>query len=203
MLIIVQTIIMLIRSLPHENVQDLQISMLPNHASRDAFLETLLGDAGAGSSGLNRVRVTWHCAGGAAAADAIQVEGIRCSDDGRCARGRYGRGGYVASCAAKANAYAGSEGAGGQRHLFLVLALPEEELYKGERGQRASRTVADCPAHPTEYCFVDESRLLCVCRLDFHWVPTGRRPKVATAGNHAHAWRAERASSPQRSPRAY
>jgi len=125
-----------------------------------------------------------------AAAAAIETCGIRC-DDGHCACGRYGRGGYVATSAAKANAYADSDGAGGWRHLFLVLALPEEDVVKGERGVRPPCTAADLPSHPTEYCFVDEDRLHCVCRMDYQWAPTGRRHKIATSGGHTRAWRRE------------
>jgi len=107
---------------------------------------------------------------------AITEEGI-CCDEARCACGRYGRGGYVALSAAKANAYADSGGAGGKRHLFMVLALPDEDVVQGERGIRPIRTAADLPSHPTEFCFVDAARLHCLCLLTYNWVPTGRRSK--------------------------
>jgi hypothetical protein len=64
----------------------------------------------------------------------------------------------------------------------MVLAFPDEDVLKGERGVRPARTAADLPNHPTEYCFVDSSRLLCVYLITFTWVPTGRREKVVTAG---------------------
>merc|ERR1711879_485457 len=64
----------------------------------------------------------------------------------------------------------------------MVLALPEGDVVKGERSLRPARTAADLPSHPTEYCFVDSSRLLCVYLITFTWVPTGRREKVVTAG---------------------
>jgi len=173
-------------SVPRENVKNLRTMALHNVRSRAAFLRTL--DAEEGKDG-GRVQFGWHLAGSPAAAQAIQVEGIRC-DDQHCARGRYGRGGYVATSAAKANAYADSEGMGGERHLFLVLALPGDNIVPGRRGARAECTAADLPSHPTEYCFVDQARLHCACRLDYLWVPTGRRAKVTSAGGHVRAWRA-------------
>jgi len=177
---------LLFHDLPSENVQALNVTVLQDQNSRTAFLAKLQDDGGK----ISRVRIAWHLAGGAAAAAAIETRGIRC-DDGHCACGRYGRGGYVATSAAKANAYADSDGAGGWRHLFLVLALPDEDVVKGERGFRPRCTAADLPSHPTEYCFVDEDRLHCVCRMDYQWAPTGRRPKVATSGGHTRAWRKE------------
>jgi len=181
---------LLCHDLPSENVQALSITILQDQKSRNAFRTKLQDDGGK----ISRVRIAWHLAGGAAAAAAIETCGIRC-DDGHCACGRYGRGGYVATSAAKANAYADSDGAGGWRHLFLVLALPEEDVVKGERGVRPLCTAADLPSHPTEYCFVDEDRLHCVCRMDYQWAPTGRRPKVATSGGHTRAWRREHSNS--------
>lgn len=175
---------LLFESLPPENVQDLNWRFLVEDGSRKRFQDALQQEGGH----LSRVLFAWHLAGTAAAAKAIEIEGIRC-DDGHCACGRYGRGGYVATSAAKAHAYADSEGQGGERHLFLVLILPEEEVLRGERGTRPSRTAADLPSFPTEYCFVDQSRIHCVCRLDYTWVPTGRRAKKTTAGGHVRAWR--------------
>jgi len=184
----------LFESLPTENVQDLNLVALHCNQSREQFLNKRRDEGNDAS----RIRTAWHLAGSAAAAQAIETGGIRC-DDGHCACGRYGRGGYVATSAAKANAYADSDGNGGDRHLFLVLALPGDELVRGERGTRPPCTAADLPSHPTEYCFVDPSRLHCVCRLDYTWVPTGRRPKVTTAGGHCRAWRSSsRLASPRR-----
>jgi len=189
---------MFLDSLPAENVQSLTVVPLQNDASKERFLNLIRFDG----SEFSRVRFAWHLAGSSAAAQSIETEGIRC-DDGHCSCGRYGRGGYVATSAAKAHAYSDSDGNGGERHLFLVLILPEEELIKGERGTRPKSTAADLPSHPTEYCFVNPARLHCVCRLDYSWVPTGRRPKVATAGGHCRAWRSQlqRQPSPVRSPR--
>jgi len=185
---------LLFESLPTENVQGLKSVPLDNIESRDQFLKKIRAEG----SDTSRIRIAWHLAGSAAAARAIESEGIRC-DDGHCACGRYGRGGYVATSAAKANAYADSDGYGGERHMFVVLSLPGDELVRGERGTRPPCTAADLPSHPTEYCFVDPARLHCVCRLEYTWVPTGRRPKVATAGGHCRAWRSSsRLASPRR-----
>jgi len=172
-------------SVPRENVRHLRTMALHNMHFRELFLRTLHAEGGDDA----RVQFGWHLAGSLAAAEAIQIQGIRC-DDQHCACGRYGRGGYVATSAAKANVYADSEGAGGERHLFLVLALPGDTIVQGRRGERAECTAADLPSHPTEYCFVDQARLYCACRLDYLWIPTGRRAKVTSAGGHVRAWRA-------------
>lgn len=179
---------LLFESMPRDNIQNLEITTLSNTRSWHAFQSMLAAEGGRAS----RVRFTWHLAGSAAAAAGIQVDGLRCSGE-HCFCGRYGRGGYVATSAAKANAYADSECEGTGRHLFLVLAIPEREVKIGESGTRPKCTVADSPNYPTEYCFVDEARLHCVCRVDYSWVPTGRRTKVATAGGHCRAWRANAA----------
>jgi len=183
---------LLFDSLPRENVQNLRIVSLHDEISRAAFLRRM-HDEGAKAS---RIRITWHLTCNEASAGAIEAQGIRC-EEGHCAHGRYGRGGYVATSAAKANAYADSDGNGGMRRLFLVLALPEEEVVRGERGLRPSCTAADFPSHPTEYCFVDESRLHCVCRMDYFWMPTGRRSKASNPpGAIARPWRASSLSPP-------
>lgn len=175
---------LLFETLPPENVEVLKITPLHNARSRQLFLNLLHEEGG----NVSLVRLAWHLAGNAVAADAIQAEGIRC-DTRHCTCGRYGRGGYVATSAAKANAYADSECDSGNRHLFLVLVLPEEEVARGKRGTRPLSTAVDYPGHPTEYCFVDDARLHCVCRVDYLWLPTGRREKVTTSGGHVRAWR--------------
>jgi len=184
---------MLLETLPEDNVQDLRVTALENNASRSLFLRKLAIEV----NDFSRVAFAWHLAGSPIAAEAIQAHGIRCDEDA-CMCGRYGRGGYVAMSASKANAYSDTDVAGGQRSMFLVLILPEDEVVKGERGTRPSCTAADKPSHPTEYCFVDSSRLYCICRLDYTWLPTGRRAKLVTNGGHVRAWRS---SSRQRVPR--
>eukprot|EP00927_Polykrikos_kofoidii_P028684 TRINITY_DN24984_c0_g1_i1.p1 TRINITY_DN24984_c0_g1~~TRINITY_DN24984_c0_g1_i1.p1 ORF type:complete len:631 (+),score=99.90 TRINITY_DN24984_c0_g1_i1:31-1923(+) len=169
---------LLFESLPRENVANLKSVILSQENSRRCFRSTVLSDGGRWS----KARVVWHLSGSSRAAAAIADNGICCDED-NCACGRYGRGGYVAVTAAKANAYADSDGEGGTRQLFMVVALPEDEVLQGERGIRPSRTVADLPSHPTEYCFVDPSRLHCVLLFTYNWIPTGRREKVATAGS--------------------
>lgn len=158
-------------SLPRENVSELDVQQIGKEWSKDRFLKAVWEDGVCWS----RVRVAWHLCS-LQAMSAITEEGI-CCDEARCACGRYGRGGYVALSAAKANAYADSGGAGGKRHLFMVLALPDEDVVQGERGIRPIRTAADLPSHPTEFCFVDAARLHCLCLLTYNWVPTGRRSK--------------------------
>lgn len=166
---------MFFESLPPENVSSLTVRPLRNQQSMDSFLRVLQADGGRWS----RVRVTWHLAGGLEAAASIMRGGI-CCEEAHCSCGRYGKGGYVAVTAAKANAYVGCEG-DGLRHLFLVLSLPEEDVVQGERGTRPVRTAADLPNHPTEFCFVDGTRLHCAALLTYRWVPTERREKVVAA----------------------
>lgn len=162
-------------SMPRENVADLVVEQLSSGRLQQRFKEAVRIHGG-----WQRVRAAWHFPGSEEAIESILHDGIAC-DEGHCACGRYGRGGYVALSAAKAHAYADSFGGGGPRHLFLVLALPDEELVVGEKGTRPQRTAADLPSHPTELCFVDPARLYCACLLKYIWLPTGRRQKVYAA----------------------
>lgn len=159
-------------SMPRDNVTCLRVEQLRDEALKRRFLQATAAEG----TRWSRTRVSWHLPGGPEAAATIVESGIRC-DVEHCACGRYGRGGYVALSAAKANAYAGQEGEDGSRQLFLVLALPDEEVVQGEHGVRPVRTAADNPGYPTEYCFVDAGRLHCACLLTYKWVPTGRREK--------------------------
>merc|ERR1712151_710224 len=121
---------------------------------------------------------------GSHAVESILADGIRC-DEETCACGRYGKGGYVAVSAIKANAYADASYEGNEdplRRMFLVLALPDRKIVQGVRGERPIRTAADLPSNPTEYCFVDAARLHCTCMISYRWISTGRREKYATAG---------------------
>eukprot|EP00927_Polykrikos_kofoidii_P053614 TRINITY_DN48207_c0_g1_i1.p1 TRINITY_DN48207_c0_g1~~TRINITY_DN48207_c0_g1_i1.p1 ORF type:complete len:748 (+),score=83.34 TRINITY_DN48207_c0_g1_i1:62-2305(+) len=182
--------------LPPENVADLKVAPLDNEQSREDFLDTLFAEGGRWS----RVRTTWHLTSSVQAAGAIAREGICCDAD-HCACGRYGRGGYVACSAAKANAYADSTGESGRRALLLVLALPDEDFIVGERGSRPPRTAADHHSHPTEFCFVDSTRLHCACLLSYSWVPTGRRGKLARARDRmSHIVKGKLSVPPCRSP---
>jgi hypothetical protein len=166
---------LLYASLPHENIADLEVQRLDNDPMRQRFRQSVRDDGDRWS----RVRATWHFPGGQAATEAIIAGGISCKEE-HCSCGRYGQGGYVAVSAAKANAYANSAGEGGPRCLFLMLALPEENVVKGERGIRPERTAVDLISHPTEYCFVDSDRLYAAYLVKYRWVPTGRRQKVTT-----------------------
>lgn len=163
-------------TLPRDNVHNMRISLLGEHAgSQQRFLRLLQADGGCWS----RVRVGWHSTTSAEAAVGIEAEGIRCAK-GQCSSGRYGLGGYVALTAAKANAYGtDSVGESIERHVFVVLALPDEDLVPGVRGQRPRCTAADSLDHPTELCFVEEARLHCVAHIRYSWLPTRRRMRLA------------------------
>lgn len=165
---------MLFSSLPEGNVAELSVAPVVHEKSSARFVEKVESRAG-----WPRVRVAWHLAGSPEIASSIASSGIRC-DEAHCRVGRYGRGGYVATDAAKANAYVNPSSEGCLRHLFLVLALPEDVVVQGRRGLRPQRTAADLPSHPTEYCFVDPARLHCVCLLTYRWVPTRNRQAQTT-----------------------
>jgi len=168
---------LLFESLPRENVCNLTIKRLQHPSAKQRFRQTVWEDGNKWS----RVQATWHLAGNQEAAEAIAMEGIRC-DEANCACGRYGLGGYVALSATKANAYADVQH--DVRHLFCVLALPDQHLEQGRRGVRPTCTAADLPGHPTELCFVDESRLYCAALVTYQWASTGRRSPQAPRVRH-------------------
>lgn len=160
----------LFASLPRDNVVELSVQPVDNVSSQDRFYRCLQDDG----ASWPRVQVAWHLAGSREASEAIISEGLRC-EEAHCKTGRYGRGGYVAVTAAKANAYADDSSGDGMRYLFLLLVLPEKDVLQGERNTRPERTAADLPSHPTEYCFVDSARVHTVCLIRYRWLRTRAR----------------------------
>lgn len=76
-----------------------------------------------------------------------------------CHTGAYGLGAYVGCHAGVAHMYADPD-PDGRRYMCVVLACVGRNLEKGRQGVKASRTATDCLVNPTQYCFVDNDRLL-------------------------------------------
>jgi len=159
---------LLYNSMPRESVVNLSVARVGSRESREQFLRTLQCDGG----NWDNIAVTWHLAPSAAAAQAISRSGVRCEEE-HCMCGRYRLGGYVALSAAKANAHPDISRNNDLRHMLLVLALPGPLVVQAERGIRPPCTAADNTQCPTEYCFIDPSRLYCACSLTYQWTPTG------------------------------
>lgn len=75
-----------------------------------------------------------------------------------CHTGAYGRGAYVGTHAGVAHQYADPD-ARGWRHMFVFLVVVGDKVMKGREGEQASVTAMDRLLNPTQYCFVDASRL--------------------------------------------
>lgn len=76
-----------------------------------------------------------------------------------CLTGNYGDGAYVGVHAGLAHQYANAD-KNGQRYMFCILVNVGEKLEKGMKGRRHEVTTADREWNPTQYCFVDDERLL-------------------------------------------
>eukprot|EP00927_Polykrikos_kofoidii_P037140 TRINITY_DN31318_c0_g1_i1.p1 TRINITY_DN31318_c0_g1~~TRINITY_DN31318_c0_g1_i1.p1 ORF type:complete len:971 (-),score=98.09 TRINITY_DN31318_c0_g1_i1:152-3064(-) len=101
------------------------------------------------------VEATFH---GTKAESAQQIasEGLRAD---ACQVGAYGLGAYVGTHAGIAHQYA-SPDVEGRRRMCVVLAVIGSRVVKGHQGRRARVTALDRLLNPTQYCFVDEHRLL-------------------------------------------
>lgn len=75
-----------------------------------------------------------------------------------CQTGAYGRGAYVGTHAGVAHQYADPD-AQGWRHMFVFLVVVGDKVMKGREGEQAVVTAMDRLLNPTQYCFVDASRL--------------------------------------------
>lgn len=76
-----------------------------------------------------------------------------------CRTAAYGEGAYVGTHAGVANQYADADEEG-CRYMCVVLAAVGGQARKGSSGRRHSVTTLDRLSNPTQYCFVDEDRLL-------------------------------------------
>lgn len=88
----------------------------------------------------------------------------------------YGRGAYVGAHAGVAHQYADPD-ANGLRCMCVVLASTGKQIRKGEMGKEQRVTAVDRLVNPTQYCFVDEARLL-VSHLITYRVTGGIRRRV-------------------------
>jgi len=75
-----------------------------------------------------------------------------------CATGAYGKGSYVATHAGMAHQYADPD-ANGWRHMVVVLVVVGRHAVKGRGGVQTAVTAMDNVLNPSQYCFVDASRL--------------------------------------------
>lgn len=75
-----------------------------------------------------------------------------------CTTGAYGRGAYVGTHAGIAHQYADPDGRG-WRHMCVVLVSVGRDVCKGQEGVQVGVTSMDRLRNPTQYCFVDETRL--------------------------------------------
>lgn len=82
------------------------------------------------------------------------------SVDSTSTRGKlYGVGAYVGTHAGLAHKYTGLGGKKQPRHMFCVL-VDTGRVAQGERERRHDRTTVDQLWNPTQYCLVDQDRLL-------------------------------------------
>lgn len=105
----------------------------------------------------NCVEATFHGAR-AECIDGIIKEGMNTE---ACQMGAYGYGAYVGTHAGIAHQYATPDKTG-LRHMCLMLVVVGSNVVLGKAGQRSPRSVTamDSMRNPTQYCFVDDERLL-------------------------------------------
>eukprot|EP00747_Dinoflagellata_sp_TGD_P080833 gnl/TRDRNA2_/TRDRNA2_161058_c3_seq1.p1 gnl/TRDRNA2_/TRDRNA2_161058_c3~~gnl/TRDRNA2_/TRDRNA2_161058_c3_seq1.p1 ORF type:complete len:238 (+),score=53.56 gnl/TRDRNA2_/TRDRNA2_161058_c3_seq1:84-716(+) len=89
-------------------------------------------------------------------AEKIVAEGL---DSNICQTGAYGRGSYVGTHAGIAHQYANPDHAG-RRQMCVLLVVVGSQVVRGQQGERHNVTAMDRMVNPTQYCFVDEDRLL-------------------------------------------
>jgi len=91
-----------------------------------------------------------------------------------CVIGANGNGAYVGCHAGVAHQYA-SPDAAGLRHMCVVLVVVGDSVVKGEASVVPVATSMDRLKNPTQYCFVDEERLLASHVVRYRVVGDGRR----------------------------
>eukprot|EP00929_Paragymnodinium_shiwhaense_P089160 TRINITY_DN49370_c0_g1_i1.p1 TRINITY_DN49370_c0_g1~~TRINITY_DN49370_c0_g1_i1.p1 ORF type:complete len:677 (+),score=110.21 TRINITY_DN49370_c0_g1_i1:89-2119(+) len=102
-----------------------------------------------------RVEVTFHGTRVEYVASILEV-GLQGDN---CSTAAYGRGAYVAAHAGTAHQYADPD-ENGIRKMLVVLAAVGDDVVKGEDGKQAMTTAVDRLQNPTQFCFVDDTRLL-------------------------------------------
>jgi len=87
----------------------------------------------------------------------IVLEGLSTSI---CQTGAYGFGAYVGTHAGVAHQYADADKYE-RRYMCLVLVVAGSEVVRGQQGEQTrGATAMDKLSNPTQYCFMDEERLL-------------------------------------------
>mmetsp|Transcript_149373 Transcript_149373/g.271929 ORF Transcript_149373/g.271929 Transcript_149373/m.271929 type:complete len:961 (+) Transcript_149373:97-2979(+) len=95
---------------------------------------------------------------------------------GICQTGAYGLGAYVGTHAGVAHQYADADEAG-RRYMCLVLVVAGKKVVKGQQGEQPKATALDNLSNPTQYCFVDEERLLVSHLITYH-AKMGTRKRI-------------------------
>lgn len=85
----------------------------------------------------------------------------------KCSTGAYGIGAYVGAHAGTAHQYADPDESG-LRHMCVVLVVVGGDAVQGQKEVLASSTGMDRLFNPTQYCFVDESRLYVSHVITYH-----------------------------------
>lgn len=107
------------------------------------------------ASGHNSVEATFHGAS-AEHIDHIMQEGLNPA----CGIiGAYGQGAYVGTHAGVAHQYATPDSTG-LHHMCLILVVVGSTVVKGKPGETPAATAMDSKINPTQYCFIEEDRLL-------------------------------------------
>jgi len=125
------------------------------------------------SSGANCVEATFHGAR-AEYIDTIMNEGL---NPDLAQIGAYGKGSYVGTHAGIAHQYAAPDD-NGLRHMCLVLVVVGSKPIKGKAtlaGEKPMATAMDSMVNPTQYCFVEEDRLVATHVISYRTIGDGRK----------------------------
>lgn len=137
-------------SMPESVVKIESVQQLIHPDLLRRFLRTVASEC-------NCVEATFHGAR-ADCIDSIVNSGM---NPDACQMGAYGYGGYVGTHAGVAHQYTTPDKSG-LHHMCLMLVVVGSDVVIGKRGLRSPRSVTamDSKNNPTQYCFVDEERLL-------------------------------------------
>jgi hypothetical protein len=104
----------------------------------------------------------------------IMRHGLLCSEN---VVGAYGYGAYVGTHAGVAHQYAVPHPQTGLRHMCVVLVTVGGKVFKGETGILSPRktTTVDNTRNPTQYCFVEDDRLLVSHLITYRVAESARR----------------------------